>query len=214
MRFIRTLTAVLALVAVYPRSGAAQMGRPFTNAWFWGVKGGGMDYNSFTQTHQQAPLVGAEWLITRSRAGLYVSFSQAMFTDQSAVLVDPDTVPVTLKNMRRVDVAAVVFPGSSRFVHPYGGIGFSLKQIASAETSDPTFASDPNIQAFLTELRTGASPFFILGSQFRLPMFSVFFQGTASPAQKNMFLYNGKAFHLTYEGGVRFNVGGSIDRSN
>ena len=42
--------------------------------------------------------------------------------------------------------------------------------------------------------------------------FSVFFQGTASPAQKNMFLYNGKAFHLTVEAGLRYNIGSSISK--
>jgi hypothetical protein len=67
-------------------------------------------------------------------------------------------------------------------------------------------------QQFITQYRTGASPFFIAGSQLRLIGFSVFFQGTASPAQKNMFLYNGKAFHLTYEAGIRYNVGSSISK--
>jgi len=67
-------------------------------------------------------------------------------------------------------------------------------------------------QAYITELRTGASPYFIVGTQLRMIGFSVFAQGTASPAQKNMFLYNGKAFHLTYEAGIRYNVGRSISK--
>jgi len=68
-------------------------------------------------------------------------------------------------------------------------------------------------QAFIAELRTGASPYFIVGNQIRLIGFSVFFQGTASPAQKNMFLYNNKSFHLTYEAGIRYNFGSSIDKN-
>jgi len=179
-----------------------------------------MDYNSATTTHRQAPLGGVEWLITRSHGGLYVSYSEAFFTDQAAIItnVDPsDTIPriINLKNMRRLDLAAMVFPGSNHWVHPYAGVGFSLKQISSAEPADMNFTSSDQYQAtqqFITQYRTGASPFFIAGSQLRLIGFSVFFQGTASPAQKNMFLYNGKAFHLTYEAGIRYNVGSSISK--
>ena len=220
MRITRALAAAVALSAAMPRVGTAQLGSSFKDAWFWGVKAGGMDFNSATTSHRQAPLGGAEWLITRSHGGLYVSYSEAFFTDQAAVLtnVDPaDTVPriINLKNMRRLDMAAMIFPGNNSYVHPYAGIGFSIKQITSADPADMNFTSSDQYQAtqaYITELRTGASPYFILGSQLRLIGFSVFFQGTASPAQKNMFLYNGKAFHLTYEAGLRYNVGRSISR--
>ena len=218
MRKTRALTVALALVAVLPQIGTAQVGRSFKDAWFWGVKVGGMDYNSATTTHQQAPLGGVEWLITRSRGGLYISFSQALFTDQAGILLDAnDTTPkpIDLKNMRRLDVAAMVFPGNNLYVHPYAGIGFSIKQINSAAAAPFAYASADEYyttQSFVAQLRTGASPYFIAGTQLRMIGFSVFFQGTASPAQKNMFLYNGKSFHLTYEGGLRFNFGSAIDK--
>jgi hypothetical protein len=220
MRITRALAAAVALIAAMPRIGTAQLGRSFNDAWFWGVKAGAMDYNSLTTTHRQAPLGGIEWMITRTHGGLYVSYSQAFFTDQAAVMtnVDPsDTIPhiINLKNLRRLDVAAVVFPVKSLYVHPYAGAGFSIKQIASAVPGDPTFASVDQynaVQSYITQLRTGASPYFLLGTQIRLIGFSVFFQGTASPAQQNMFLYNGKAFHLTYEGGIRYNFGSSITK--
>jgi hypothetical protein len=215
----RALIAALALVAVLPQLGTAQMGRSFKDAWFWGAKGGGMDYNSSTMTHQQAPLVGAEWLITRNRGGLYVSFSQAFFTDQAGIMLEGDTAVhmVNLKNMRRVDVAGMVFPGATVYTQPYVGIGVSLKQINNADLANPSSLSSPDqraaAQGFIMTLRTAASPYFIAGAQLRLPMFSFFVQGTASPANKNMFLYNGKAFHLTYEAGLRYNVGSSIDKN-
>ena len=219
MRMTRALIAALALVAVLPQIGTAQMGRSFKDAWFWGVKGGGMDYNSATTTHQQAPLGGVEWLITRTRGGLYVSYSQALFTDQAGIMLEGDTTVhlVNLKNMRRLDVAAMVFPGLSMYARPYAGIGFSIKQINSAELADLTSFSSPDdiatAQAFITQLRTAASPYFVIGTQLRLPLFSFFAQGTASPANRNMFLFNGKSFHLTYEAGLRLNVGTSIDRN-
>jgi hypothetical protein len=220
MRITRALIAAAALVAAMPRIGTAQLGSSFKDAWFWGVKAGGMDFNSATTAHRQAPLGGVEWMITRSHGGLYVSYSEAFFTDQAAILtqVDPsDTLPrvINLKNMRRLDVAAMIFPGTGMWAHPYAGIGFSLKQISSAEPADNTYTSADQYnatQALITDLRTGASPYFIVGSQFRMVGFSIFFQGTASPAQKNMFLYNGKSFHLTYEGGIRYNIGSSIQK--
>ena len=220
MRITRALAAAAVLVAVAPRIGTAQIGSSFKDAWFWGAKAGGMDYNSATTAHRQAPLGGVEWLITRTHGGLYVSYSEAFFTDQAAIVtnVDPsDTLPriLNLKNLRRLDLAAMVFPGDNHWVHPYAGVGFSLKQISSVEPADMNFTSSDQYQAtqqFITQYRTGASPFFIAGSQLRLIGFSVFFQGTASPAQKNMFLYNGKAFHLTYEAGIRYNVGSSISK--
>jgi hypothetical protein len=220
MRITRTLAAALALVAAMPRIGTAQLGSSFNNAWFWGAKAGGMDYNSSTTTHRQAPLGGIEWLITRNHGGLYVSYSEAFFTDQGAIVtnIDPsDTVPrlINLKNMRRLDMAAMIFPGNNLYVHPYAGIGFSIKQISSAESADPNYTSQDQYnatQAYIMDLRTGGSPYFIIGSQLRLIGFSVFAQGTASPAQKNMFLYNNKSFHLTYEAGIRYNFGSSISR--
>jgi hypothetical protein len=214
----RTLMAAMAMVAASAQIGSAQMGRSFKDAWFWGVKVGGMDYNSSTTTHQQAPMGGVDWLITRNRGGLYVSYSQALFTDQAGILLEGDTAVhvINLKNLRRVDVAAMIFPGTSLYAQPYAGVGISVKQINSAEPADLSSFSSPdqlaNAQAFVMQLRTAASPYFIVGTQLRMPFFSLFFQGTASPANKNMFLYNGKSFHLTYEGGIRLNVGSSIEK--
>lgn len=220
MRITRALAAAVAIIAAMPRIGTAQLGSSFKDAWFWGVKAGGMDFNSATTSHRQAPLGGVEWLITRNHGGLYISYSEAFFTDQAAILTnaDPtDTMPriINLKNMRRLDMAAMAFPGNNSYVHPYAGIGFSLKQISGASPADMNFANMDEYnatQAYITQLRTGVSPYFVVGSQLRLIGFSVFFQGTASPAQKGMFLYNGKAFHLTYEAGLRYNIGSSISK--
>ena len=219
MRIARVLAAALALAAMVPRDGTAQQALSFKDAWFWGIKAGGMDFTSGTGARQEAPMFGAEWMITRSHGGLYVSFSQAFFNDQAGILTNTgpaDTLPlvVNLKDMRRLDMAAMIFPGSSLYTHPYAGIGFSLKQIATATPAAAyTSVDQANMgDALITSLRTGASPYFIIGSQFRFPLFSLFVQGTASPALKNMFLYNGSSFHLTYEVGLRYNAGGSIDK--
>src|SRR5947199_9771511 len=111
MRMTRALAAAAVLVVVAPRIGTAQIGSSFKDAWFWGVKSGGMDYNSATTTHRQAPMGGVEWLITRTHGGLYVSYSEAFFTDQAAILTNTDpsaTLPrlINLKNMTGLELWA------------------------------------------------------------------------------------------------------------
>lgn len=41
----------------------------------------------------------------------------------------------------------------------------------------------------------------------------MFGQLTANPTQHNFLLYNGQPFNLSWEFGVRYNVGTSIDRN-
>ena len=79
MRTVRWMSSVLALVALTPVVSAAQSNRLFENAWFWGAKAGLMNFSTGNNTTTTAPLIGAEWLITRNRAGLYLSAEQAFF---------------------------------------------------------------------------------------------------------------------------------------
>ena len=69
MRTVRWMSSVLALVALTPVVSAAQSNRLFENAWFWGAKAGLMNFSTGNNNTTTAPLVGAEWLITRNRAG-------------------------------------------------------------------------------------------------------------------------------------------------
>lgn len=216
MRTVRALWTALAVVMLLPGVGAAQSGKPFKDAWFWGIKGGGLVYGDMaangTSKYTQAPSVGADWMITRTHGALYASFSQAFFTTTQMVATSAgDTVgqPVTLKDMRRFDIAAVGFPGDNSRIRPYAGLGVSLKQIADAE---PQQVPNDYEASVIQTYRTGFSPLVMIGTQFRLSAISAFVQATASPAQKNMFLYNSKSFHLGYEIGIRYNAGTSIER--
>lgn len=220
MRFLRVLAVATGCAALLSQSSAAQDGRQFKDAWFWGVKGGAMSFNSAITTNGGAPLVGAEWLITRSRGGLYVSFDQAFFNTQGGFVDrDVDSVfirPVGLKNMRRFTMAAMVFPMQSRTVHPYAGIGLSLNQVAAATLiTGPTSGQRYQVALDSISARKAAfSPILIAGAQAQRRKFSLFGQATASPTQQAFFLSNssGKAFNYSLEFGVRYNVGTSIDR--
>ena len=221
MRLLRVVTAAIGLAALLPRPSAAQEGRPFKDAWFWGIKGGGMLYSSASTEHSIAPTVGAEWLITRSRAGLYVSFDQAFLSTQgsSSIAIRDSTFyrSVALNDMRRFQMAAMVFPYQTAKYHPYVGIGLGLNQIASANFTG-SFATPARYQVALDSVqskKTSFSPTLIGGVQVRLERFSVFGQAVGSPTQQSFFLNSngyGNSFNFGLEGGVRYNFGSSIDR--
>jgi len=219
MRAIRTL-AVAALVALDVSAATAQSTRHFKDSWFWGVKAGETFYQ--VQSHPQgfAPLGGIDWLITRTNGGLYVSFDHAFLTRDSVFVNDSisplDTVPraVRLSGLRRLTVAGMVFPMQSYRLHPYAGFGFALNHIAKANPQG-TYRNGTQqqlVEATIRQFRSAAAPVIILGAQFRLVRFSAFGQATASPANSNFFLFTGSNWRTTVEGGLRYNVGSSIDR--
>jgi hypothetical protein len=221
MRLLRVLTAAMGLAALLPTLSAAQAGRQFKDAWFWGVKGGGMLYSSASTENSAAPMVGADWLITRTRGGLYVSFDQAFLTTTGSFLDrEPDSTfqrNVALENLRRFSIAAMVFPLQSPRYHPYAGFGMVLNQIGSASAQGAFLNSSRYAIALdsVQSKKTSFTPLLIGGIQVRMPQFSVFGQAMASPAQQGFFLYNangGAAFNFSLEGGIRYNIGSAIDR--
>jgi hypothetical protein len=216
----RPLAIAIAAVVALPAISSAQAGRQFKNSWFWGVKGGGMSLADSGQAYRQAPLAGIDWLITRTHGGLYISGGQSFFNQQTFTLRDR-TAPidsgfriVDLKNLRKLDVALMGFPGEHLRFHPYVGIGFAFAQIGSAAARGPFATIDQfnEADAVIQDERVGVSPLLLLGGQYRMRRFSVFGQASASPAQKNFLLYNGRPFNFSYEFGLRYNVGSAIDR--
>ena len=220
MRTIRALTIASAIAAALPTAATAQHGRQFKDAWFWGVKGGGFALADTAEKYKTYPLAGVEWLITRTHAGLYISGSQAFFTQQALTLRDPNSPAdsglrvINLQNLRKLDIGLVAFPGRHDRFHPYAGAGFSLQQVASATPQGPfgnvdqiTFA-----QAVVQDRKVSISPMLLAGVQGRLSWFSAFVQGAATVAQNDFILYNGRPWNVAIEAGIRYNVGSSIDR--
>lgn len=221
MRTIRALTIAAAVVTAIPALSNAQASRPFKDAWFWGVKGGGFTLADTAQAYRQAGLAGFDWLITRTHGGLYVSATKAFVTQSALVFRDPTSADsgfraVDIKGLRKLDMALVGFPGDHLRFHPYVGIGLTLVDIAQAQPRGPfanldqaSFA-DQQIQ----NGRAGFTPFLLAGAQWRVRGVSVFAQGTMNPAQKNFLLYNGRPYNFSYELGLRYNVGSSIDKNH
>src|SRR3954470_4096624 len=138
MRLLRVLATAAGLAAVISTTSAAQGGRQFKDAWFWGLKTGAVSYSSASTTDGGAPFLGAEWLITRTNGGLYMSFDEAFFNTRGGIIDrDPDSTsaflrPVQLHNLRRFTMAAMVFPYQTPKWHPYAGFGLQMSAISSA----------------------------------------------------------------------------------
>ncbi|HEY0971517.1 MAG TPA: hypothetical protein VGE02_11175 [Gemmatimonadales bacterium] len=211
MRIIRRLATGLALISVVPATAAAQDSRPFADSWFWGLKGGVTAARTSLES-AAAPTVGLDWLITRSRAGLYLSLEQAFFDDLRGRVVDEQGArsDVSMSNYRRASAALVAFPGNFDRVRPYAGIGVALNMVEKASPVDGDFASAPTLRA-IEELRTRTSFMFMGGVQGELDRVSLFAQAAAMPTGRDFLLYGGS---LTYavEAGVRINVGSAIER--
>jgi hypothetical protein len=214
MRTVRWMSSVLALVVLTPVVSAAQSNRLFENAWFWGAKAGLMNFSTGIET-KTAPLVGAEWLITRNRAGLYLSAEQAFFTATGYVLDgNGQPVDVALKDSRRYTAALLAFPVNWGTLRPYGGVGLSLNLIQHA-TVNQAQITDPDqedVIATAVHNERDRAAFIIMGGlQAQYHRFSVFGQATFMPARANFF-FSGRSTYIL-EAGLRYNVGSSIDKT-
>ena len=214
MPTVRRIACALALVAIPFQAALAQLRHDFKDSWFWGVKGGVMSFSTATVENQTKPVVGGEWLLTRTHGALYLAVDQALF-DASSALTDTlgQSHTVTIRDMRRLTGAVMAFPfaleSSLGAVRPYAGVGFALNFIRSASVvSQPSdTAQRRDVRQRLDDQRDRAAPLLILGLQLQVGRFAAFGQATAMPAETR-FLLNGSPT-LFAEVGLRFNAGRS-----
>lgn len=225
MRVIRGLTLATLMVLANTGDAGAQASRGFKDSWFWGAKIGMINYQVVDNGVSKNPLAvlgGADWMITRSQGGLYLSFDHSFFHTDSIFVNDSlsplDSVPriVQLKGLRRFTMMGVLFPMQSYVFHPYIGMGVTLASIVEV-TPQGTYrnATQQNLVLSTIEaFRSTATPTFMIGTQMRLPLVgSAFAQATATPANNNFFLFSGQSFRTTLEVGVRLNAGTSVERT-
>jgi hypothetical protein len=217
MATVQRIASAVALVALIPASGLTQSSNHFKDSWFWGVKGGVISFSTATVENRTEPVVGGEWLLTRSQGALYIAYDQALFDATSAFT---DTLgqsrTVTIKDMRRLTGAAMAFPfaidASFATIRPYAGAGFALNFLRSAQVVGglPTdSAARKDVSKRLEDQQDRAAPVLILGLQLQVGRLAGFIQGTAMPAETR-FLLNGRPTFFA-EVGVRFNAGSSRD---
>lgn len=224
MRAPLRLLAVVAVTSIAAPAVGAQVARPFQNSWFWGLKGGTTSIASPRASSSTVATIGGEWLITRTRGGLYAMYDQSSFTRASAIEDDGllgGQRPVTVRDMRRVGVALVAFPtsfvtrtssgrGFGSSIRPYAGLGIAVSILGSATPApDSTGGVDAKTAAIVENQRSRASAMAMGGVQLQAGRFAVFTQLTVLP-RSSPFLLNNMMTSL--EGGVRYNFGSSIDR--
>jgi hypothetical protein len=212
MRTFRWLAAACA-VAMLPAATAAQSFRGFNDSWFWGAKAGIASFSTSQVKNATAPLVGVEWLITRSRFGLYMAGDQAFFSETSGIenFTGGEYV-IAIKDLRRFTAAGLFFPKAFEAIRPYGGIGLSVNWIGDAVPTD-AFPSSLEAQYVNNEVearRDRASFVMIAGVQGQLGRLAPFGQVTFQPSHTG-FLLNDRAVYFL-EGGVRINAGSSRER--
>ena len=220
MQAIRVL-AVAALVAVDVSAAAAQSTRHFHDSWFWGAKVGAMAYQVQSNTGGLAPMAGADWLITRKHGGLYLAGDYSVFSEQVAVNDSINPIDVTpggrltdIDDMFRFTFAGVLFPLESQRFSPYIGMGMTLSTIIGSNPQG-TYVNRTQENLVLQTIqtfKTTVKPNLIAGAQLRLPLVSIFGHTTITRANNDFFLFTQPSWRMTFETGVRYNMGSSIDR--
>jgi hypothetical protein len=218
MATVQSVAAAIALAAMIPVSGLTQPNVNFKDSWFWGVKGGVISFSTTTVEDRTEPVIGGEWLLTRTQGALYLALDQSLFSASSSLT---DTTGqahnVTIRDMRRFTAAAMAFPlyfdAGFASIRPYAGVGFSLNFLRTAELTgappaDTILRKDVNRR--LEDEQDRAAPVLILGVQFQFGRIAAFGQATGMPADAG-FLLNGRPT-LFAEVGLRFNAGSSRQR--
>ncbi len=206
MRTMRWLIAGLVFTTALGATANAQASRYFDDGWFWGVKSGVATFSPTLGGNETAATYGAEWLITRTHGGLYVSFDQANVSTTSAVL-DANTSD----GVRPVAVSKL--PKRFGMVRPYAGLGLSIAVVGSAAPISGASGDSVDAAVFdrIDARRSQAAVLGMAGVQVQFDRLAVFGQASVIPGQST-FLLGNHALGF-FEGGVRYNFGSSRDGS-
>ena len=214
MQKLRAVAVALVATIVVSASAEAQGVRNFDNSWFWGFKSGVNTFSVPGHGNTTTVDLGIDWLITRTRGGLYVSGNQSIF-EKDLEFLDPTSSSgqrtVRVNDMRRITFAAVAFPKHFGGITPYGGIGYMLAVLGDARVFVDTVNSYPT-NAFLDEIereRSRSAVIGLAGLQIRTKRAAIFAQETLIPSSDS-FLFRSVMSFLEF--GVRWNFGSSIDR--
>ena len=214
MQKLRAVVVAIAATLVVSSGAGAQGMRNFDNSWFWGFKSG---INTFSVPgHRNTSTVdlGIDWMITRSKGGLYVSGNQSVFQRDLEFLDASSNTgqrTVRVNDLRRISFAALVFPKHFGGITPYGGLGYTIAVLGDARVfvdSANTFPSN----SFLDQVenaRSRSAVMGLVGVQIQLRRAAVFAQETILPSNPSFLFPSVLNF---FEFGIRLNLGSSIDR--
>lgn len=214
MQKLRAVAVAMTAALVGSASANAQGMRNFDNSWFWGAKAG---INTFTPSGHgttSTANIGIDWLITRTKGGLYVSGDQSIFERDVEVFDQASNTgqrTVRVNDMRRLSFAALAFPKHFGGITPYAGIGYTIAVLGSARVFADTANTFPS-NAFLDDVESKRSRAGILGMggvQIQTKRAAIFAQETLLPGNTNFLFSSPLSF---FEFGIRYNFGSSIDQ--
>jgi hypothetical protein len=205
--------AVVATLVVSASANAQEM-RNFDNSWFWGFKSGVNTFSAPGHGNTSTVDLGIDWLITRTKGGLYVSGNQSIFK-RNVDVSDPTSRTgqrtVQVSDLRRITFAALAFPKHFGGITPYAGLGYTLAILGDARVFVDSTNTFPN-NAFLSsidQLRSRSAVLGMGGIQIQTRRAAIFAQETILPSNPNFLFPSVLSF---FEFGVRYNFGSSIDQ--
>jgi hypothetical protein len=213
MQKLRAVAVAVMATLVVTAGAGAQQRRNFDNSWFWGFKSGINTFSSPGRGNITTVDLGIDWLITRTKGGLYVSGNQSIFERDVTVFDAGAAVDRTVRvnDLRRITLAGVAFPKHFGGITPYAGIGFTLAILGDARVFVDSASSFPS-NAFLDEVdqsRSRAAAVGMAGVQIQTMRFAIFAQETLAPSNPSFLFPSVLSF---FEFGLRWNFGSSIDR--
>ncbi len=212
MRSTRILAAGLACLTLSSLSQAQSGRNPrkvFEDSWYWGAKGGVSLFTSASE-NVVAPSVGADWLITRHRVALNVSFDQSFFETQGGVFdntVSGSLRAVDISDSRRYSMSLMAFPKQYGRFRPYAGVGYALSIISDAQPRG-TFTSQTVMDTVFARVDAQSSrTSFVMtgGVQAQYNRYGIFVQASSMPT-RNRYLINGGSYTSFVEFGLRYNL--------
>jgi hypothetical protein len=214
MQKLRAVAVALVATVVVSAGANAQGVRNFDNSWFWGFKSGINTFSVPGGGNTSTVDLGIDWLITRTKGGLYVSGNQSIF-ERDLQFADPSSNTgertVRVNDMRRITLAGVAFPKHFGGITPYAGVGYSIVVLGDARVFVDSANTFPT-NAFLDEVereRSRGAVVGLAGIQIRTKRAAIFAQETLVPSNRTFLFSSVLSF---FEFGVRWNFGSSIDR--
>jgi len=214
MQKLRAVFVALVATVVVSGTARAQGNRNFDNSWFWGFKSGVNTFSVPGHGNTSTVDLGIDWVITRTKGGLYVSGNQSIF-QRDLEFLDPASTSgqrtVRVHDMRRITLGALVFPKHFGGITPYGGLGYQITVLGDAQVFVDSVNTFPT-NAFLDEIeneRSRSAVVAIGGVQIQASRMAIFAQETIAPSNSNFLFRSVLNF---FEFGVRLNFGSSIDR--
>ena len=216
MQKLRAVVVAMVATLAVSASANAQDVRNFDNSWFWGFKSGVNTFSAPGHGNTSTVDLGIDWLITRTKGGLYVSGNQSIFKRDVDVFDPASTTgqrTVQVSDMRRISFAALAFPKHFGGITPYGGIGYMITVLGDARVYvDTTSGNPPPNNAFLDKVdqaRSRGAVFGMGGVQIQTRRAAIFAQETMLPGNGQFLFPSVLSF---FEFGVRYNFGSSIDQ--